>query len=88
MKARIGGAAMTVGPRGHDGGERRHETREAISAAIIGIPIVGYLSGEHLWAHGIRPWRGIFQPHAPIAWLWIEGRGSRSMRTRITRPAG
>jgi len=53
------GGDMTVGQRRHDGGERRHEHGGNLGG-IIGIPIVGYLSGEHLWRTGIRPRRGIF----------------------------
>jgi predicted MFS family arabinose efflux permease len=38
---------------------------------IIGIPIVGWLSGEHLW-HTAFVLGAAFSGACALAWFWIE----------------
>ncbi len=64
------GAAMTVG-----GGDAMAVSGVMNTGGnlggIIGIPIVGYLSGQHLW-HTAFVLGAVFSAASALAWLWIE----------------
>jgi len=57
-----GGDTMAVGGVMNTGGNL---------GGIIGIPIVGFLSGQHLW-HTAFVVGAVFSAACAIAWLWIE----------------
>src|ERR1700676_2693602 len=64
------GAAMTVGRGGTMAVSGVMNTGGNLGG-IIGIPIVGYLSGEHLWRTAFV--LGVaFSVACAVAWLWIE----------------
>lgn len=64
------GAAMTVG-RGDTMAVSGVMNTGGNLGGIIGIPIVGYLSGEHLW-HAAFVLGAVFSVACAVAWLWIE----------------
>jgi ACS family glucarate transporter-like MFS transporter len=64
------GAAMTVG-RGDTMAVSGVMNTGGNLGGIIGIPIVGYLSGEHLWRTAFVL-GAVFSVVCAIAWLWIE----------------
>ena len=64
------GAAMTVG-RGDTMAVSGVMNTGGNLGGIIGIPIVGYLSGEHLW-HAAFILGAVFSGLCAAAWLWIE----------------
>jgi MFS transporter, ACS family, glucarate transporter len=64
------GAAMTVG-RGDTMAASGVMNTGGNLGGIIGIPIVGWLSGEHLW-HAAFVLGAIFSAVCAVAWLWIE----------------
>ena len=64
------GAAMTVG-RGDTMAVSGVMNTGGNLGGIIGIPIVGYLSGEHLW-HAAFVLGAVFSIVCAVAWLWIE----------------
>jgi MFS transporter, ACS family, glucarate transporter len=64
------GAAMTVG-RGDTMAVSGVMNTGGNLGGIIGIPIVGYLSGEHLW-HAAFVLGAVFSVVCAAAWLWIE----------------
>jgi ACS family glucarate transporter-like MFS transporter len=64
------GAAMTVG-RGDTMAASGVMNTGGNLGGIIGIPIIGYLSGEHLW-HAAFVLGAVFSVACAIAWLWIE----------------
>jgi ACS family glucarate transporter-like MFS transporter len=64
------GAAMTVG-RGDAMAVSGVMNTGGNLGGIIGIPIVGYLSGEHLW-HAAFVLGALFSVVCAVAWLWIE----------------
>src|ERR1700676_5047965 len=64
------GAAMTVG-RGDTMAVSGVMNTGGNLGGIIGIPIVGYLSGEHLWRTAFVLGT-VFSVVCAIAWLWIE----------------
>jgi MFS transporter, ACS family, glucarate transporter len=64
------GAAMTVG-RGDTMAVSGVMNTGGNLGGIIGIPIVGYLSGEHLW-HAAFVLGTVFSLICAVAWLWIE----------------
>jgi sugar phosphate permease len=64
------GAAMTVG-RGDTMAVSGVMNTGGNLGGIIGIPIVGYLSGEHLW-HAAFVLGAVFSCVCAVAWLWIE----------------
>jgi ACS family glucarate transporter-like MFS transporter len=64
------GAAMTVG-RGDTMAVSGVMNTGGNLGGIIGIPIVGYLSGEHLW-HAAFVLGAAFSCVCAVAWLWIE----------------
>ena len=64
------GAAMTVG-RGDTMAVSGVMNTGGNLGGIIGIPIVGYLSGEHLW-HAAFVLGAVFSCVCAAAWLWIE----------------
>jgi ACS family glucarate transporter-like MFS transporter len=64
------GGAMTVG-RGDTMAVSGVMNTGGNLGGIIGIPIVGYLSGEHLW-HAAFVLGAAFSILCALAWLWIE----------------
>ncbi|HME39307.1 MAG TPA: MFS transporter [Steroidobacteraceae bacterium] len=64
------GAAMTVG-RGDTMAVSGVMNTGGNLGGIIGIPIVGYLSGEHLW-HAAFVLGAVFSLVCALAWFWIE----------------
>jgi MFS transporter, ACS family, glucarate transporter len=64
------GGAMTVG-RGDTMAVSGVMNTGGNLGGIIGIPIVGYLSGEHLW-HAAFVLGAAFSVLCAAAWLWIE----------------
>jgi MFS family permease len=64
------GAAMTVG-RGDAMAVSGVMNTGGNLGGIIGIPIVGYLSGGHLW-HTAFVLGAAFSAACALAWLWIE----------------
>jgi MFS transporter, ACS family, glucarate transporter len=64
------GAAMTVG-RGDTMAVSGVMNTGGNLGGIIGIPIVGYLSGEHLW-HTAFVLGAVFSAACAAAWFWIE----------------
>jgi ACS family glucarate transporter-like MFS transporter len=64
------GAAMTVG-RGDTMAASGVMNTGGNLGGIIGIPIVGWLSGEHLW-NAAFVLGAVFSAACAIAWLWIE----------------
>jgi len=64
------GGAMTVG-RGDTMAVSGVMNTGGNLGGIIGIPIVGYLSGEHLW-HAAFVLGAVFSILCAAAWLWIE----------------
>src|SRR5229473_2885301 len=64
------GAAMTVG-RGDTMAVSGVMNTGGNLGGIIGIPIVGYLSGEHLWRTAFVL-GAVFSVACAVAWLWIE----------------
>jgi ACS family glucarate transporter-like MFS transporter len=64
------GGAMTVG-RGDTMAVSGVMNTGGNLGGIIGIPIVGYLSGEHLW-HAAFVLGAAFSMLCALAWLWIE----------------
>jgi MFS transporter, ACS family, glucarate transporter len=64
------GAAMTVG-RGDTMAVSGIMNTGGNLGGIIGIPIVGYLSGEHLW-HAAFVLGAVFSVVSAAAWIWIE----------------
>ncbi|MGC1520243.1 MAG: MFS transporter [Steroidobacteraceae bacterium] len=64
------GAAMTVG-RGDTMAVSGVMNTGGNLGGIVGIPIVGYLSGEHLW-HTAFVLGAAFSAASAVAWLWIE----------------
>jgi ACS family glucarate transporter-like MFS transporter len=64
------GAAMTVG-RGDAMAVSGVMNTGGNLGGIIGIPIVGYLSGQHLW-HTAFLLGAVFSVICAISWLWIE----------------
>jgi ACS family glucarate transporter-like MFS transporter len=64
------GAAMTVG-RGDTMAVSGVMNTGGNLGGIVGIPIVGYLSGEHLW-HTAFVLGAAFSAVSAVAWLWIE----------------
>jgi ACS family glucarate transporter-like MFS transporter len=64
------GAAMTVG-RGDTMAVSGVMNTGGNLGGIIGIPIVGYLSGEHLW-HAAFVLGAVFSAACAAAWFWIE----------------
>jgi len=64
------GAAMTVG-RGDTMAVSGVMNTGGNLGGIIGIPIVGYLSGEHLW-HAAFVLGAVFSCLCAAAWFWIE----------------
>jgi MFS family permease len=64
------GAAMTVG-RGDTMAASGVMNTGGNLGGIIGIPIVGWLSGEHLW-HAAFLLGAVFSAACALAWLWIE----------------
>jgi ACS family glucarate transporter-like MFS transporter len=64
------GAAMTVG-RGDTMAVSGVMNTGGNLGGIIGIPIIGYLSGEHLWRTAFIL-GAVFSVVCAAAWLWIE----------------
>ena len=64
------GAAMTVG-RGDTMAASGVMNTGGNLGGIIGIPIVGWLSGEHLW-HAAFVLGAVFSAACALAWFWIE----------------
>jgi len=64
------GAAMTVG-RGDTMAVSGVMNTGGNLGGIVGIPIIGYLSGEHLW-HAAFVLGAVFSVACAVAWLWIE----------------
>jgi ACS family glucarate transporter-like MFS transporter len=64
------GAAMSVG-RGDTMAVSGVMNTGGNLGGIIGIPIVGWLSGEHLW-HAAFVLGAAFSAACALAWLWIE----------------
>lgn len=64
------GAAMTVG-RGDTMAVSGVMNTGGNLGGIIGIPIVGYLSGEHLWRTAFLLGT-VFSIVSAVAWFWIE----------------
>jgi ACS family glucarate transporter-like MFS transporter len=64
------GAAMTVG-RGDTMAVSGVMNTGGNLGGIIGIPIVGYLSGEHWWRAAFVL-GAVFSVACAVAWLWIE----------------
>jgi MFS transporter, ACS family, glucarate transporter len=64
------GAAMNVG-RGDTMAVSGVMNTGGNLGGIIGIPIVGWLSGEHLW-HAAFVLGAAFSAACALAWLWIE----------------
>jgi MFS transporter, ACS family, glucarate transporter len=64
------GAAMTIG-RGDAMAVSGVMNTGGNLGGIIGIPIVGYLSGEHLW-HAAFVLGAVFSCLCAAAWFWIE----------------
>jgi sugar phosphate permease len=64
------GGAMTVG-RGDTMAVSGVMNTGGNLGGIIGIPIVGYLSGEHLWRTAFVL-GAVFSVACAVAWLWIE----------------
>jgi ACS family glucarate transporter-like MFS transporter len=64
------GAAMTVG-RGDTMAASGVMNTGGNLGGIIGIPIIGWLSGEHLW-YAAFVLGAVFSAVCAIAWLWIE----------------
>jgi sugar phosphate permease len=64
------GGAMTVG-RGDTMAVSGVMNTGGNLGGIIGIPIVGYLSGMHLW-HAAFVLGAVFSCVCAVAWLWIE----------------
>jgi ACS family glucarate transporter-like MFS transporter len=77
------GAAMTVG-RGDTMAVSGIMNTGGNLGGIIGIPIVGYLSGEHLWRTAFVL-GAVFSVVCAVAWLWIEV-DQPDDANRITRP--
>ena len=78
------GAAMTVG-RGDTMAVSGVMNTGGNLGGIIGIPLVGYLSGEHLWRTAFVV-GAAFAVASAIAWLWIEV--EQPVDARITRRDG
>jgi predicted MFS family arabinose efflux permease len=64
------GAAMTVG-RGDTMAASGVMNTGGNLGGIIGIPIIGWLSGEHLW-HAAFILGAVFSAVCALAWFWIE----------------